>query len=191
MFSRRLGVWYGQYWGGKTLFLRETHRETFLRESAQTIPSQSGDHRRSLSAMTATSFPHPPNLIHLYSLLAKRESWKMPLPFALNWKRRRLFRSRKLMWVSNDEERYSEMKGNSHYSLDTDGRDRPWRKGAHRHSSCDTYNRWQTQPERRWASQRHQAQLSPDKVLATDEVTTRICMRVKHCECSAVGDGDV
>lgn len=73
----------GQYWGGGTLFLRETHRETFLRESAQTIPSQFGDHRRSLSAMTATSFPHPPNL---YSLLTKRESWKMPLPFALNWK---------------------------------------------------------------------------------------------------------
>lgn len=25
------------------------------------------------------------------------------------------------------------MKGNSHYSLNTDGRDRPWRKRAHRH----------------------------------------------------------
>lgn len=47
-----------QYWG-ETLFLRAIHRETFLRESAQTIPSQFGDHRRSPSAMTATSSPTP------------------------------------------------------------------------------------------------------------------------------------
>lgn len=40
-----------QYWG-ETLFLRAAHREMFLRESAQTIPSQFGDHRRSPSAMS-------------------------------------------------------------------------------------------------------------------------------------------